>query len=219
MGGKKGIASAKEKEAEKNNQKAAKAAKDKEDAEWTAAGDGDRGKAAKKKAEQEAAKQEAAAKKAEAKRLAEEEEAAMSKPKGGKGDKTIGGAQKLTKYQMDQQRAIDEEIRQKETEERKLQAMREVGEEAYAAMVETSNTNRADDAVVDARNVSEALAGLGVSDGAEKKSMKASWKEFEERTTKELKMEKPGLKMSQYRDMCWKMWQKSPENPAVQAAK
>ena len=28
-----------------------------------------------------------------------------------------------------------------------------------------------------------------------------------------LRMEKPGLKQSQYREMAWKAWQKAPENP------
>ena len=34
----------------------------------------------------------------------------------------------------------------------------------------------------------------------------------------QLKEEKPGLKLQQYRDMIWKMWQKSPDNPMNQAA-
>ena len=37
--------------------------------------------------------------------------------------------------------------------------------------------------------------------------MKAAWLAFEERTMAELKVEKPGLKKSQYKDMCWKLWQ------------
>ncbi len=35
--------------------------------------------------------------------------------------------------------------------------------------------------------------------------MKAAWKAYEERTMIELKRDKPGLKMSQYRDMIWKV--------------
>jgi hypothetical protein len=29
----------------------------------------------------------------------------------------------------------------------------------------------------------------------------------------QLKLDKPGLKQSQYKDMIWKAWQKAPENP------
>lgn len=48
--------------------------------------------------------------------------------------------------------------------------------------------------------------------------MKAAWKEYEEAMVPQVKQEKPGLKMSQYREMVWKLWQKAPENP-MNAAK
>ncbi len=48
--------------------------------------------------------------------------------------------------------------------------------------------------------------------------MKAAWKAFEERTLVQLKQDKPGLKMSQYKEHIWRLWQKSPENPLNQAA-
>jgi len=35
--------------------------------------------------------------------------------------------------------------------------------------------------------------------------LKATWKAFEERQLPILKEEKPGLKMSQYKDMLWKV--------------
>lgn len=40
----------------------------------------------------------------------------------------------------------------------------------------------------------------------------------QERQLPLLKEEKPGLKLMQYKDLMWKAWQKSPENPMVQAA-
>ncbi|PNH11365.1 Coiled-coil domain-containing protein 124 [Tetrabaena socialis] len=50
----------------------------------------------------------------------------------------------------------------------------------------------------------------------EAKEAEAAWKAYEERTLAVLKQEKPGLKMSQYKDMMWKTWQKSPDNPINQ---
>ncbi len=58
-----------------------KAVREKEDALWREAGEGAKSKAQAKKEEQERQRAEAAAKKAEVRRLAEEEEAALVKPK------------------------------------------------------------------------------------------------------------------------------------------
>ena len=43
--------------------------------------------------------------------------------------------------------------------------------------------------------------------------MKAAFSAFSDSMMAELKSEKPGLKQSQYKEMCWKLWQKSPSNP------
>jgi len=50
-------------------------------------------------------------------------------------------------------------------------------------------------------------------DAHPEKRMKAAHLAFEERRLKELLVEKPGLKRSQYKDLIFKEWQKSPENP------
>lgn len=42
---------------------------------------------------------------------------------------------------------------------------------------------------------------------------KAAFKKFYERELGELKEDKPGLKLSQYKDIIFKRWLKSPENP------
>lgn len=42
---------------------------------------------------------------------------------------------------------------------------------------------------------------------------KAAYLAFEERELPILRAEKPGLKQSQYKEILFKMWQKSPENP------
>lgn len=45
------------------------------------------------------------------------------------------------------------------------------------------------------------------------KRLKAAYNAFEERRLQELKMENPSLRLSQLKQMIFKEWQKSPENP------
>jgi hypothetical protein len=65
----------------------------------------------------------------------------------------------------------------------------------------------------------EAVAALqsalnqGKVDPHPERRMKAAHAAFEERRIKELQIEKPGLKRTQYKEMIWKEWQNSPENP------
>ena len=42
--------------------------------------------------------------------------------------------------------------------------------------------------------------------------------QYHERELPTLRKEKPGLKAPQYKDMLWKKWQRSPENPLNQKA-
>lgn len=49
------------------------------------------------------------------------------------------------------------------------------------------------------------------------KHMKAAYAAFEERRLKQLKEENPTLRLSQLKQMLFKEWQKSPENPLNQA--
>lgn len=41
---------------------------------------------------------------------------------------------------------------------------------------------------------------------------------FEETELPKLKIEKPGLTLNQYKDMIWKLWKKSPDNPLNQVS-
>ncbi|KXZ41338.1 hypothetical protein GPECTOR_536g541 [Gonium pectorale] len=195
-----------------------KAQKDAEDAYWSAHGENDKSKAAKKREEEEKKRAETAAKKAEAKRLADAELEELTKAKA-KAEKA--GSQKVTHYQLQQQREFEDRAKADEAAEREMAARRELSAEQYARQVETENLNRGTEAV-DARGVDAALKVLTVKDEeADKhpeKRMKAAWKAYEERMLPELKSEKPGLKMSQYKEMLWKLWQKAPENPLNQTA-
>ena len=48
--------------------------------------------------------------------------------------------------------------------------------------------------------------------------MKSAHLAFEETEIARLKEEKPGLRSSQYKELAFKAWQKSPSNPLNQAA-
>jgi Coiled-coil domain-containing protein 124 /Oxs1 len=49
--------------------------------------------------------------------------------------------------------------------------------------------------------------------------MKAAYAAFAEEEIVRLRKEKPGLKLNQYKDMAFKLWQKSPANPMNQAGR
>ena len=47
---------------------------------------------------------------------------------------------------------------------------------------------------------------------------KAAFAAFSDRELPQLKLDRPGLKQSQYKEALFKVWQKSPENPLNRAA-
>lgn len=81
-----------------------------------------------------------------------------------------------------------------------------------------ANSNTLD--AVDAHDIDEALAALDMSNdrGVDKVNLKAAFEAFSEAEMVRVRQEKPGLKLSQYRELVWKSWQKSPSNPLVQRA-
>mmetsp|Transcript_13303 Transcript_13303/g.38648 ORF Transcript_13303/g.38648 Transcript_13303/m.38648 type:complete len:219 (-) Transcript_13303:304-960(-) len=217
MGGKRNERQAEkaEREASKKNEMDSKAAKAAEDDYWGDDGAG-KGKGSKKKEDEEAKRAEKAAAKAAKKAIEEEEAAAVAKSKGQK-----AGVSKVTHHQLLTQKQIEARAQAQMMSEKEMETRREMREEDYGALVDAENVNRiaAEDGA--ATSVEGALAMLGVKDKEDRhpeKRMKAAWKEYEATNTPLLKQEKPGLKMSQYREMLWKMWQKAPENP-INAAK
>ena len=72
----------------------------------------------------------------------------------------------------------------------------------------------------DARTVDDAidvLSGHGQkADRNPEKRMKAAFNDFEQKRYKNLKAENPTLKRSQLKDILWREWQKSPDNPKNQ---
>uniref|UniRef100_A0A0R0K908 Coiled-coil domain-containing protein n=1 Tax=Glycine max TaxID=3847 RepID=A0A0R0K908_SOYBN len=111
---------------------------------------------------------------------------------------------------------------ERKAEEAKKQQSRTAAEEEYERMVLISNTNR-DDSIIEARTLDDAIAQMTVVDNLPpdrhpERRLKASFKAFEEAELPKLKEEKPGLTHTQYKDMIWKLWKKSPDNPLNQIA-
>ncbi|TYH31765.1 hypothetical protein ES288_A01G198100v1 [Gossypium darwinii] len=111
---------------------------------------------------------------------------------------------------------------EEQAEEAKKRQSRTVAEIEYERLVSVTNTNR-DDSLIEARSVQEAIAQMSVADNLPpdrhtERWLKASFKAFEEAELPRLKEEKPGLTHNQYKDMIWKLWKKSPDNPLNQAS-
>ena len=81
------------------------------------------------------------------------------------------------------------------------------------------NVNRAKGEEMAARSVDEAISVLKDKEAKDKhpeKRRKTAFANFEKRRIKEGRNENPELKLSQVREMVFKEWQKSPENPMNQ---
>lgn len=202
----------------------AREARDKEDQYWREA-EGNRSKATKKREEEAEKKAESAARRAEARRLAEMEEKeiekSMKKPDK-KANRVSIPVPKVTEAELRKRREEEQAALAAKAEEANRRQNRMAAEEEYEKMVVVTNTNR-DDSIIEARSVEEAIARMSVADTlpADKhpeRRLKASFKAFEEAELPRLKEEKPGLTHNQYKDMIWKLWKKSPDNPLNQVA-
>jgi len=85
----------------------------------------------------------------------------------------------------------------------------------------SQNPNRPlDDEAETATNIDGAIEVLSGTKGLPRtqssKNLKVLYSAFEAKTIPMLKEENPGLKQSQYKDRCFALWQKSPENPKNQ---
>mmetsp|Transcript_35952 Transcript_35952/g.82900 ORF Transcript_35952/g.82900 Transcript_35952/m.82900 type:complete len:205 (+) Transcript_35952:68-682(+) len=199
-----GDASAKDKKAaaQKAKDDAAKAAA--EDAAWAETDKGNLKKAA--RAAETAAKADAKlAAKAELKELEKAEEEASSSMKGAN-KKAAGYGGKVTQAEIARRQALMASMA-KANPKKQTKKTEVVPQPKLEA-----NTNRIEE-VVDASGIDAALNALDV--GGEKKS-KMTYAEFEARELENIRQENPGLKMSQAKERCFKMWERSPENPKNQ---
>jgi len=135
---------------------------------------------------------------------------------------------KVTAAQLAAAAEVEKQQREQQAAAAKKAARKEVSEDAYDALVSSRNSNREED-TVEARGLDSALAAVqtlslgtgtdasAAGDKHPEKRMKAAWAAYEAAELPRLQEDKPGLKRQQYRDMLWKSWQKSPNNPLNQA--
>ncbi|XP_050313947.1 coiled-coil domain-containing protein 124 [Anthonomus grandis grandis] len=176
----------------------AKKERDLEEAKWK---DDDKQllKKQQKKELDERKKQEQLQRKAEAKALLEKEM----------------GSIKTTSKPAPSAKVTRAQIQAKKEEQPKKKEEKVVETHLDTPLVE--NINRLSIDGEEARTIDEAIQILdGASTDIDKhpeKRMKAAYTAYEERRLQELKMEYPSLRLSQLKQMIFKEWQKSPENP------
>mmetsp|Transcript_142941 Transcript_142941/g.398290 ORF Transcript_142941/g.398290 Transcript_142941/m.398290 type:complete len:197 (-) Transcript_142941:135-725(-) len=191
-----GDASAKDKKSAKSAAATAAATKAAEDASWE---DGDKG--AKAKAARAAAKEDKADAKLQAKKEREELEAAENEAMSKLSGANKKAPTKVTQAEIARRQALLAMAKPKAAPKTVKQPKLE------------ENKNRKVDEI-EASGVDAALAALDV--GGTAKPSKMTYAEFERMNINAIKEENPGLKQSQLKDHCWKMWERSPENPKNQ---
>lgn len=120
---------------------------------------------------------------------------------------------KLTRAEM--QRRLDEEAR-KEVEAREAAA--QTSTHLEEPLTENLNRLQMEDS---ARSVGEAIQVLSdkpvKQDKHPEKRLQAAYKAFEDRMMPQVKEENKNMRLSQWKQIIWKEWTKSPENPLNQA--
>ncbi|KAH8295041.1 hypothetical protein KR018_006281 [Drosophila ironensis] len=162
-----------------------------------------------RKEEEERKRAEASKRKAESKALLDQEMSSISTQR----------KQPLAKINRQQ---ILEELEKKQ---RVMDAINEANKPAATRVVvqstvveENLNRSLADTNV--ATNIDQALEVLSVNDEDDKhpeKRMRAAYKSFESNNLPRIKAENPSLRMSQWKQLLMKEWNKSPDNPFNQA--
>ncbi|XP_017112055.1 coiled-coil domain-containing protein 124 [Drosophila elegans] len=162
-----------------------------------------------RKDEEERKRAEAAKRKAESKALLDQEMSSINTQR----------KQPLAKINRQQ---ILEEIEKKQ---RVIEAINEANKPAATRVVvqnhieENLNRSMADTDV--ASNIDEAIVVLSVNDSEDdkhpEKRMRAAYKTFEANNLPRIKAENPSLRMSQWKQLLMKEWNKSPDNPFNQA--
>ncbi|XP_020084417.1 coiled-coil domain-containing protein 124-like [Ananas comosus] len=200
-------------------------AHEKEEQYWREA-EGHKSRAAKKRDEEAEKRAEAAARRAENRKIAELEQKDLersSRRPDPKASRVSIPVPKVTEAELARRREEERLRLQRDAEAAKKRQSRTADEEEYDRMVLVTNTNR-DDSIIEAHSVEDAIARMAIAepplppDRHPERRLKASFKAFEEAELPKLKEEKPGLTLNQYKDMIWKLWKKSPDNPLNQAA-
>lgn len=203
-------AEARDRKATQKKEVQAKAAKAAEDALWA---DDDKQLAKKKsrKEEEERKKAEQLRKKAENKAMLEQE---MASIKTSSGKQSI---QKITQAQINQEverrnKAIENIYKGNKESEPPKQLINE------APLVE--NMNRLEPETIEASGIDEAIKALSMSEAASdkhpEKRLKAAFKAYEAENLPRIKAENPSMRLSQWKQILFKEWTKSPQNPLNQ---
>ncbi|KAL0279204.1 UNVERIFIED_CONTAM: hypothetical protein PYX00_000810 [Menopon gallinae] len=178
--------------------------KEKEDEYWR---DDDKliNKKLQRKEEQEKKKQAQLQRKAELKSLVEQEENALK-------SSSKQAPSKITRAQI-----------QEEHERRNAAATKKKEPVTHIEKPLEENINRVKVDGFEARSVTEAISVLSVKDQPDdkhpEKRMKAAYTAYEAANLPRLKDENPTLKLSQLKQLLWKEWTRSPENPLNQQSK
>ena len=147
-------------------------------------------------------KQDAASRKAENRALLEAEEQAV----GGK------KVQRVTRAQIEEQQAKERERLQQEARKREMAAKNVSEQEVLEENPNQLLRQAAMEGEVEARSVAEAISVLSVGQ-AQETEKRLTYAEFEARELPLAKASNPHLKQSQVKQLVWKQWQRSPENP------
>lgn len=134
---------------------------------------------------------------------------------------------KVTRYELDV--AQEKEKKKKEKEQKKKERQEKEEEESIPVNINHVLREERERALeegieyAEGRSLDEALEALSVSqtsstkpDRHPEKRVKAAYLTWEEARLPSLKEENPTLKHSQLKELLWKEWQKSPENPLNQ---
>lgn len=85
--------------------------------------------------------------------------------------------------------------------------------ETHSSSIEEFGASNIDDALLIMESSSGSLNTVSGIDRHPERRMKAAYAAFEEKQLPILKKENPTLRLSQLKEILYKMWQKSPENP------
>lgn len=199
---------ARERKEGQKREKAEKEKKQKEDAEWVETDKHILTKEERKRKDEEKKQAELERKKAARDALAREEQEltkAYAKTQ----------APKITQAEIARRKQI-EELAAKKREEAERKREEEI-QENVNRVIQLEKAQAAG-AYVEARTVDDAVGNFQALKigGTPEKRIKVTYASYEERTLPEVRGENPTLKLSQLKELVWKMWQKSPENPANQ---
>jgi hypothetical protein len=156
-----------------------------------------------KKAESASKRESALGRKAERKALEHAETAELASTKRIKGKPRT----RMTQYEILQANETDRKHTAARSTLSRLDAARITPSLVYATQLDSPNKNR-DSGTIEASGVDNALRALDLSGSAP-----MNYKIFEAARMPSIKLDKPGLKASQYRDLIRKEWQRSPHNP------